>query len=289
MSAEGPVSEATTTNSGKETIGGVAPQRIQYFASYSDVFQGPHFTHNLIYISIAIFIPVLNQVLLLGYLYETIELKFRGLTASYEKFEFRHFNRYLRRGVWPYLIIHVLQTLMIPVFQILTQTTVFGTMALMRSDRETGILIAAIVIPLIVLGFILFILLMSVLLTPVYLRAGLSQDFSEGFKISWIRDFLSRCWLETLIANLFMILVGLLGTVIGILLFCVGLLPISVICLLGNAAILLQLYQLYLARGGEPIPLKPMATDVPPVYQPPAEPGLTLPDSAAPPPEPEAT
>jgi hypothetical protein len=44
----------------------------------------------------------------------------------------------------------------------------------------------------------------------------------------------------------------------GLLLCCVGILPATALILVAQYHLFYQLYELYLQRGGEPIPLKPL-------------------------------
>ena len=57
-------------------------------------------------------------------------------------------------------------------------------------------------------------------------------------------------------AVLFVYAVMFLSQIIGMALLCVGILPASAWAMMVYGHILWQLYELYLARGGEPIPAK---------------------------------
>lgn len=259
-------------------------QRIRYFASYSESFSNPDFVPILLYASLAGLIPVLNQILLLGYLYNIIELRHRRLIGHYPKFEFSQFSFYLQRGVWPFLIAFIIQMILNPVIQVVMQVSIFGSMAIMQADEEVGAIVLAIAIPSLILMFLVFCLLASLVLTPILLRAGLSQDFAQGFNFNWIKDFIRRCWFETLLVNIFATIVALVLVLAGAMVFCIGAVPASIIAMLGSAGLTVQLYELYLARGGEPIPLKPLPTDLPPVASAPPVPNYS-PDFSASPPE----
>ena len=53
----------------------------------------------------------------------------------------------------------------------------------------------------------------------------------------------------------------------GMLICCIGTIFTAGFVAIAGAHLDWQLYELYLARGGEPIPLKPLPADVPPVAQ----------------------
>jgi uncharacterized membrane protein len=58
-----------------------------------------------------------------------------------------------------------------------------------------------------------------------------------------------------MVSSLFLVFVGLL-------VFCVGMYVALALVTLANAHIYFQLYQVYLSRGGKPIPLKSLAGNV---------------------------
>ena len=64
-------------------------------------------------------------------------------------------------------------------------------------------------------------------------------------------------WLETLLSSLFIIALAMLAMCLGLLAFFVGVFPAMAAVMLMQGHLYLQLYQLYLARGGQKIPLKP--------------------------------
>jgi hypothetical protein len=66
------------------------------------------------------------------------------------------------------------------------------------------------------------------------------------------------------LAALFLIAVSILLQFVGLLFFCVGAYAMPVIAAFASMHLDKQLYELYLARGGEPIPLHPSLLDEPP-------------------------
>ena len=95
---------------------------------------------------------------------------------------------------------------------------------------------------------------------PIMIRCGLAQTFSEGFKWYWLKDFVGRVWLEILLVLIFMQLTGMVLMVLGMGFFCVGAYPAMGFMMLAYAQVYHQLYELYLERGGEAVPLKEPAT-----------------------------
>jgi hypothetical protein len=135
------------------------------------------------------------------------------------------------------------------------------------SNERVGLIVAAIVVPLVMLFFMTVSLLLSTAMVPLYLRAGLAQDFGQALNFRWIKDFLAKVGLQTFLFTLFLMVTGGILGIIGYAACFVGLFP--VIFLLAGPVVAhahYQLYRLYLARGGEPIPLKPLPSE--PTYAP---------------------
>jgi hypothetical protein len=99
---------------------------------------------------------------------------------------------------------------------------------------------------------------------PLGLRAGLSQDLGTALSWPFVRDFLVRMWREQLLTSLFLTATQIPLMLVGIMLCCIGAYAAMALGALASAHLHYQLYELYLTRGGEPIPLKVETLDVVP-------------------------
>jgi len=242
-------------------------EKIRYLDAIRSIFAHPEWFKNLLMGSLCLFIPVLNQLIIFGYSYEITEMLHRRQTTTYPLFDFKRFTAYITRGVWPFLISFIVQTILQPVIQFSVQGSVMGTMMALENDETVGTIVAAIVIPLVIIFLLVLTVGLTLVLTPLLMRAGLSQDFVQAFRFGWIKDFIRRMWLETILVNLFVILTSCIFVPLGCILFCYPGFVIAMGLSIAGANLNWQLYELYLARGGEPIPLKPLPADVPPVVQ----------------------
>jgi hypothetical protein len=99
-------------------------------------------------------------------------------------------------------------------------------------------------------------------LTPLMLRASLTQDFGQAFNFTFVKRFVSLMWKEILLSSLFAMVAGIALMCVGAVALCVGayfaLVP-AYFCLMHLHK---QLYRLYLSRGGEPIPVSPKLRDL---------------------------
>jgi hypothetical protein len=91
---------------------------------------------------------------------------------------------------------------------------------------------------------------------PLTLRIGLGQELGDTFSWSFIKDYARRMWKPTLATELFLLFSGLVVTFVGLAFCCVGVYAVMALPLFARHHLLYQLYELYLERGGTPIPLK---------------------------------
>ncbi|MCI0358393.1 MAG: DUF4013 domain-containing protein [Planctomycetaceae bacterium] len=238
-------------------LGYSAAQGIQYLESFRYVFTHPEWLKNVLVFTVFLFIPVFNAVLIHGYLYEIVEHRHRRLAGPYPLFEIRQFARYMTRGIWCFFVANIVQVILIPIIQVLVQGSTFGSVFALRSG-DWGAVAVAIVVPLVIIGVVLFLLALQILTLPFFMRAGLSQDFRLTMNVRWVGNYLKAMWLETTLVSLFVFLSSLTAMFIGCMMACVGLFAALALMALVQAHLQCQLYALYLARGGEPIPLRPL-------------------------------
>ncbi|HUE74265.1 MAG TPA: DUF4013 domain-containing protein [Pirellulaceae bacterium] len=253
-----PSSDPYATPSALPPKPGMDAPPMRYMEAYSYIFAHPEWTTNVLLAAVCSLIPVVGNIVLLGYQYEIIEAMHRFPGQLYPKFDFNRFSQYLMRGVWPFLVNLIVGV----VIQIPIQCGNFTLMGLSAAAGGGGGEEAAgVALGLGFLVFMLFVIVLSVVVTlamiPLLLRAGLSQEFGQAFKFAWIQDFIAKTWLEMLLTVLFLIATGSVAVFIGLLACCIGIIPAAVIIMMASAHLVGQLYTIFLARGGEPIPLKP--------------------------------
>ncbi|MDX1946821.1 MAG: DUF4013 domain-containing protein [Pirellulaceae bacterium] len=240
-------------------------RRIEFLTACRFVFTQPEWFKSALLLAVLMFLPVLNQIVIYGYAYEITELLHRRPRDPYLPVDFRRFAGYATRGVWPFVVSLMVQTCLVPLVVVMLDGTMLGTMAVFGANRTAGAIFAAVVVPIVLVIFMLLMVLMAVGLKPIMLRAGLSQDFAQTFKFAWLRDFLRRMWLETFLVNLFLLLASLVLVPLGCAVLFYGALLAAALLTVVSGHLDWQLYELYLARGGEPIPLRPLPADIPPV------------------------
>jgi hypothetical protein len=234
---------------------------MRYFHAYRFVFESPRWLTNWLVGAVCLLVPVVGQMVFLGYLFDIIEALHRGRPErDYPDFDFNRLLQNLVRGAWVFLVQLIVH---FPLQIVGTAGFLYFYLpfwfALIRykpggpspfAEVQWGLLAAFVVV------YFLAILLSSLLLIPMSLRAGLSQDFGSAFSWSFIRDFVGRTWPETILATLFLMLTGAVLVLVGYLACFVGLYPALALILFAQCHLWYQLYERYLERGGEPVRLK---------------------------------
>ena len=227
---------------------------MDYFAAYRFIFESPKWVIHLLIGAVCQFIPIVGQLVLMGYAYSVIEAKHRHGRDQFPDFDFNQLGAYLVRGVWPFLV-SILAALPL-VLLFVPAVFVFAISA--RAADQSGEPPWFVIIPF-VGGILIFVVLgfaLHVLAMPMVLRAGLSQDIGKSLSLSFVRDFLARVWKELVLSLLFLIVTAPFVMLAGFLLLFVGVYAAAVVLLFAQFHFQYQLYELYLQRGGTPIPLK---------------------------------
>lgn len=230
--------------------------RMQYMYGYQFVFESSNWMLNVLCGTLCVLIPIVGPIVFIGYQYEVIESLHRWPQQIYPDFAFERFVDYLKRGVWPFLVSLVASLVLAPVMIVLE----LGMFAIFMAASAVDESMAVVVIVLGMLAFWLVMLAISMLfglaITPMLLRAGLAQDFATAFDIAFVKDFIRRMWADMLWIFLFLTATNMILTLAGFALFCIGVYFVMPLVWLAQAQLTYQLYEIYLARGGEPIPLK---------------------------------
>ncbi|MEE3371054.1 MAG: DUF4013 domain-containing protein [Planctomycetota bacterium] len=214
-----------------------------YLGSCTFVFENPNWLTNVLYTGLCLLsasvIPILGQLVVIGYQFEIITALHTRSTHTYPDFEIDRLTHYLARGGWPFLaqLVVLLVSCALPLT--LLPLVLWGGGGL-------GALLALAISTL-------WSLATGIFLTPVWLRAGFTRNFADGFDLGFARDFIARTWLVLLLSSLFSITANLLLFCGGLILCCIGTPFTQAFASLMHAHLTWQAYEIYLARGGQPI------------------------------------
>ncbi len=236
------------------------PGGIRFLESYGYIFRSPDWMLTILFTGICQLIPIIGPMVLMGYQFQIVEALTRNPNAVYPSFSFDFFVDYLKRGLWPFLVSLVVSlALVVPIWLVVYGLLVVVFLAAASVEGEAGAVLA--VLGLVVVGSAVIVLSVGLwlVLMPMILRSGLAQDFAEAFRFDFVKSFVGKTWKEMLLCALFLTVSGWLFASAGMLLFCVGVYFAVAVISLAQAHLFYQLYQVFLSRGGKPIPLKPTA------------------------------
>jgi hypothetical protein len=247
---------------------------MKYHGSISDFFKMPKWLVSVLLGSVATMIPVVGPIVVSGWQVGGFWARGKDMDAEgFPGFDFQYFMKYLERGLWPFLVHMVASLALMPVLLVLMLVPLFSTGAFGAHAGQAGFeLLGAVSVGLMIsamiVGYVLAMLAFSLITVPLMLRATITQNFTQAFNVSFVKDFLSRVWKETLLVFIYMFGVGLVMMIIAIITCYIGLFPCMVVVMYAWAHLQRQLYQLYLERGGEDIPLSAKLMDTPPALPP---------------------
>lgn len=241
---------------------------MNYMASITDFFKSPKWVMNLLFSGLCVLstmvIPILGALVLVGWLVTGFWMRKDDRFETFPDFDFKYFGDYLQRGLWPCLVCIVAGMVIGIVMWILIMIPMFvlGMIAGGSNGNGSGILGALVGLISIGLYGVLFVA-MSEIMLPLALRAVLMQDFVAAFNVAFIKRFVGLMWKEVLISSLFMMVATFVLGFAGMIAVCVGIFPAIGLTYFAWMHLSKQLYQIYLSRGGEPIPVSPKLTEVP--------------------------
>jgi hypothetical protein len=245
---------------------------MRYQASITDFFKSPKWGTNLLLGAVAGLIPILGPIVLAGWLITIFWA--RGDDDGPERmppFDFQHFTKYLERGLWPFLVNLVagaaMSVVLVPVMflpLLLSGVLTAGPVRLEHAEAAKVILLFG-SMTVIYVGFVLA---FSLILVPLTLRATITQAFGPAFDLGFVREFVRQVWKELLLCCGFMFGVGLVMMVVAVITCYIGLFAAIPVVSFAWQHLLKQIYQIYLGRGGEIVPLSPQLNDLPPALPP---------------------
>ena len=233
---------------------------MKYLRSYQFLFDSPKWLTNLLAGTVALLVPIVGQMVLLGYVFEILEALHLHPEAIYPDFNTNRLSKYLNRGVWPFLADFVVRLvfgmLMVPVFGVVFFVLFIGLAAAGGDNKEASGVFFLVFGCFYVLLIIVVNLLLPLVVTPILLRAGITQDFGAAFSFEFLKDFVGKMWVEMVLAQLFLMFTSTIIGLIGFLACFVGVFPAAALVSFAHGYLLFELYELYLQRGGTEIPLK---------------------------------
>ena len=77
---------------------------MQYFGAYRFIFESPRWATHLLIGAVCQLVPIVGQLVLMGYIYNVLETKHRYGHDQFPPFDFNRLSVYLVRGLWPFIV-----------------------------------------------------------------------------------------------------------------------------------------------------------------------------------------
>jgi hypothetical protein len=236
-----------------------APWEMQYAESWRFVTRNPKWLNNVLIGFLCLIstqvIPVVGQLVLLGYMYEVTVGLHRTNGQTYPDFDFNRIGDYLLRALGPFLVSLVGAVAFLIPAAVLMVAALLLVAAAGSAGEATAVAIVLLAILVGVMGPMTLFFAYAVLFTPPMLHGGMTSNVGNSFNFSWAFDFVKKTWVELILVNLFVAGVMLLGMLVGMAALCIGSVFALAFIYLMLAHLNFQLYRLYLSRGGEAIML----------------------------------
>lgn len=235
---------------------GPPPAPLSAIASVKFVFASPEWKTNVLFGMLLSLIPIAGPIAFAGWLAEMNQRLVRRHPTPLPKFDFTDFVHYLGRGL-PVFLANLLASLPFAFMAgILAMVAVFGGVAAqVGMHGEPFIMIGVWALT----GFFFFAgwLVTSVFTNAAQTRAELTEDFGQAIDFGKLWAYTRATWARVLVKNISFAFIAMGLFFLGMLLCYLGMYPAIAVIQIAAAHLRWQVYEHYLAEGGEPIALKP--------------------------------
>jgi MFS family permease len=203
---------------------------------------------NLFMIVVCQFIPILGPIVLLGYRAEVaVALDRDPDMRRHPKFDFNRFGEYLNRGIWPFLIGLILA---LPFIPIMIGAFVVGFAISPPGPNNPPFLAFGIYAG----AFFLSMMVMLILSVPMTFHCEIVGRFDIGGAFRFALSFWNLVGGAAFGTGLVFMFLSMALSILGLLCCFVGIYPVHALIQMASQHLMVQLYRVYLDRGGEPLP-----------------------------------
>lgn len=220
-------------------------------------FQGEAWMTNLFFAFIFQLIPILGQIALLGWHAEIMHRLRRGDEKPVPKLDFGDMMHYFSKGVPAFIGALIIG---LPFGMIMGVVMGVGGVVAGAVTAAMRIRGPEVIFAIYGLGFVAFLFispLMAIASNAVVTRAEYTEDGSKALEFGKLWDYAQKTWGLSIMGWIGTQFFGSFIVMAGLLICFVGLYPAVVAITLARVHMRWQIYEVYLSRGGEPIPTKP--------------------------------
>lgn len=218
---------------------------MQYGLAFNYVLNRTGGFANLLLMTVCNFIPVVGPIVLLGYRSEVaVALLEDEERRRHPKFDFNYFAEYLTRGVWPFVV-----ALIVGVGAATFAVAAFLVgMMVATAQAEAGVILA-------ILGYAGTLILASMLAAPMQFHAEIAGKFDLAGSFRFAKSFWLTVGGQAILAWVIFVPLSMAVMFVGLLVCVVGVYPAVSLIQMASQHLMVQLYDEYLDRGGDAIPV----------------------------------
>ena len=218
------------------------------------VFESEHWKSNVLLGLVLLLIPIVGPIALGGWMCEAHQRHVRRHPNPFPKIDFGDFGDYIKRGLAPFLTGLIITFPLLFVIYALMGGTAFAVFAAIAATNEPLVGAAVGLVVGVIALFLMMIL--QVPMNAAQTRAELTEELGEALSFGKIMSYSKATFGRVIVKNFIFMWVGLGIVLLGILMCYLGVYPAAVVLQIAAMHLRYQIYADYLARGGEPIPLK---------------------------------
>jgi hypothetical protein len=232
--------------------------KVDHRRAFTIAFAGPDWPLRLLLVAAGMLVPLVGPVAVNGY-QATIAERVPWRPDDLPPVDLQRLVDYLLRGLRVFVVSVLVGLLLMPIAMVVMFATVLlsaGAGAVLQDSCAGGPVLLLISL----IGGLLFMAVIyggMALATPLWLQAAINPDLAGALDFAFVKDFLARVGRQVIVSHLVLMLFSLAAFVAGVLACVVGVFPAMALVMIAQAHIYGQLYALYLARGGRPIPAAP--------------------------------
>jgi hypothetical protein len=225
-------------------------------AAVKAVFDDPEWKSNVLIGLVFLLIPIVGPIALSGWMCEVHQRLVRRHPRPVPKIDFGDFAEYIKRGLNVFLVQLVISLPLTFIFMGVVMAGIIAAGAAAAGTNEPLVGIA-VSVGVGLVGLV-FLLLINVLGNAATTRAELTENFSEALSVGKLMGYAKETFGMVLVKTITFGFVSTGIVLLGLMLCYFGLYPAMVVIQIAAMHLRHQIYDAYLARGGEPIALKPV-------------------------------
>ncbi|HEX5036219.1 MAG TPA: DUF4013 domain-containing protein [bacterium] len=212
-------------------------------------------------------IPIVGPIMLMGWQCEILQRLLKRHSNPIPKLTLDDFGYWLGRGLAPFVIVLIVTVPVVFVVVFVMFLLTFGMAvfagAFAQQGGEPNPLLPLIGVGASFLTYLAFMIVFGMLVTSVLIRAELTEDIGQALEFRKIWAYVRSTWKDVLISQLVFIPFAFAAALGGMLMLFFGIYAAIIVIMVASLHIRWQIYERYLSRGGEPIPIQTKSGPLP--------------------------